>query len=249
VREALVKLRQAKNSGEPYSLVLTDVHLPDGDGFALIEKISRHPVLADASIIMFTPGHKLVEAARCRDLGVVAYITKPIRFHELREAFKAARARVVHGTDNQPMAMRHEAVVALRTGRSLRILLAEDNAINQRLTLRLLEKRGHTVVAAADGVEALDALDKDAFDLVLMDVQMPRMDGFQVTGVVREREKLTGGHLPIFAMTAHVLKGDEERCLSAGMDGYIPKPVSPKELIAVVESVSAPRSPSAAASA
>jgi CheY-like chemotaxis protein len=133
-------------------------------------------------------------------------------------------------------------------GRALRILLAEDNPINQRLTLRLLEKRGHTVAAAADGVEALEALDRNAFDLVLMDVQMPRMDGFQVTAIVREREKLTGGHLPIFAMTAHVLKGDEERCLTAGMDGYIPKPISPQALIAVVESISAPLS-SAAASA
>jgi CheY-like chemotaxis protein len=130
--------------------------------------------------------------------------------------------------------------------RALRVLLAEDNAINQRLTLRLLEKRGHSVVAAADGVEALEALDRDVFDLVLMDVQMPRMDGFQVTGIVRAREKLTGAHLPIFAMTAHVLKGDEERCLSAGMDGYIPKPVSPKELISMVEGVTLPISPASA---
>ena len=147
------------------------------------------------------------------------------------------------------MVLRSESMPEKRTVRSLRVLLAEDNPINQRLTLRLLEKRGHTVVAAADGVEALEALDREVFDLVLMDVQMPRMDGFQVTGIVREREKLTGAHLPIFAMTAHVLKGDEERCLQAGMDGYVPKPVSPKELISVVESVSIPMSSQASASA
>jgi signal transduction histidine kinase/CheY-like chemotaxis protein len=249
VKEALAHLRQAKNSGEPFSLVITDVHLPDGDGFALIEKMNRQPALAAAGIMMFTPGHKLVEAARCRDLGVVAYITKPIRLHELREALKAAYSKALSQPGEAQTSLRSDGgPVEKRTGRALRILLAEDNPINQRLTLRLLEKRGHVVVAAADGVEALEALDRDAFDLVLMDVQMPRMDGFQVTAVVREREKLTGGHLPIFAMTAHVLKGDEERCLTAGMDGYIPKPISPKALIAVVERVSMPLS-SAAASA
>jgi CheY-like chemotaxis protein len=246
VKEAISRLRQAKNAGEPFSLVVTDVHLPDGDGFTLVEKINRQPALAEATIMMFTPGHKLIEAARCRDLGVVAYTTKPIRGHELREVLKAARTRAARGTGDIPPAARSEVVPDKRTVRALRILLAEDNAINQRLTLRLLEKRGHAVVAAGDGVEALEALDSDVFDLVLMDVQMPRMDGFQVTGIVREREKVTGGHLPIFAMTAHVLKGDEERCLNAGMDGYIPKPVSPKDLIAMVEGVSIPISPASA---
>jgi signal transduction histidine kinase/ligand-binding sensor domain-containing protein/CheY-like chemotaxis protein len=249
VKEALSRLRHAANAGEAFSFVLADVHLPDGDGFGLMEKINRNPTLAAATIMMFTPGHKLVEAARCRELGVVAYVTKPVRGQELREALKAAHARATHGAGEGPVVLRSESMPEKRTVRSLRVLLAEDNPINQRLTLRLLEKRGHTVVAAADGVEALEALDREVFDLVLMDVQMPRMDGFQVTGIVREREKLTGAHLPIFAMTAHVLKGDEERCLQAGMDGYVPKPVSPKELISVVESVSIPMSSQASASA
>ncbi len=249
VQEALARLRHAKNSGEPFALVITDVHLPDGDGFALIEKINRQPSLADAGIMMFTPGHKLVEAARCRDLGVAAYITKPIRAHELREALQAAYSKtLIQPAEPQALLRPDGGPVEKRLGRALRILLAEDNPINQRLTLRLLEKRGHVVVAAANGVEALQALDRDRFDLILMDVQMPQMDGFQVTAIVREREKSTGAHLPIFAMTAHVLKGDEERCLMAGMDGYIPKPISPKALIAAVEEVSAPLS-SAAASA
>jgi signal transduction histidine kinase/ligand-binding sensor domain-containing protein/CheY-like chemotaxis protein len=247
ISEALARLRQAKNAGEPFAVVLADVHLPDGDGFALVEKINRQPGLTDASIMMFTPGHKLMEAARCRDLGVVSYITKPIRAHELRGALKAARSSAPREPGDIAAQLRAEAVETdKRPGRALRILLAEDNAVNQRLTLRLLEKRGHVVIAAGDGMEALEALDRGTFDLVLMDVQMPRMDGFQVTGAVREREKLTGGHLPIFAMTAHVLKGDEERCLNAGMDGYIPKPVSPKALIALVESVAAPVSSAAA---
>ena len=247
IKEALGKLRQASDAGEPFALVLTDVHLPDGDGFALVERIDRQPALAKASIMMFTPGHKLVEAARCRDLGVVTYITKPIRAHELRAALKEAQARISsHSADRTTVVPIEPVPIEKPSGRALRILLAEDNAINRRLTLRLLEKRGHVVVAATDGVEALEALDRDSFDLVLMDVQMPRMDGFQVTGMVREREKLTGVHLPIFAMTAHVLKGDEERCLNAGMDGYIPKPVSPKALIEVVEGVSMPLSSAAA---
>ncbi len=249
VKEALSRLRQAADTGAPFSFVLADVHLPDGDGFGLIEKINRPPPLAEAVIMMFTPGHKLIEAARCRELGVAAYITKPIRGKELREALLAAQEKAVHGSGEHPFSVRNDLVPEKRTVRSLRVLLAEDNPINQRLTLRLLEKRGHSVVAAADGVEALKALDRESFDLVLMDVQMPRMDGFQVTAIVREREKVTGGHLPIFAMTAHVLKGDEERCLQAGMDGYVPKPVSPKELISVVEGVSFPASQQASASA
>jgi CheY-like chemotaxis protein len=246
VTEGVARLRQAKNAGEPFSIVLTDVHLPDGDGFDLVEKINRQSALADATIMMFTPGHKLIEAARCRDLGVIAYITKPIRGQELRAALRTAHLKASNGVSEGLIPLRTANVPEKRTVRSLKVLLAEDNPINQRLTLRLLEKRGHTVVAAADGVEALEALDREAFDLVLMDVQMPRMDGFQVTSIVREREKLTGAHLPIFAMTANVLKGDEERCLQAGMDGYVPKPVSPKELITVVESVTIPASSQAA---
>ncbi len=250
VKEALARLRHAKNAGEAFTLVLADVRLSDGDGFALVEKINRQPAFAAATVMMFTPGHKLIEAARCRELGVVAYITKPIRGQELLEALRAAQAKAISGVVAEtPMALRGQVNAERRTVRALRVLLAEDNPINQRLTLRLLEKRGHTVVAAVDGVEALEALDRGFFDLVLMDVQMPRMDGFQVTSIVRQREKLSGGHLPIFAMTAHVLKGDEERCLQAGMDGYIPKPVSPKELISVVESVSLPIVQQASASA
>ena len=247
VKEAFSHLRSAKNAGEPFSVVLADVQLPDADGFTLVEKINRQPSLAAATIMMFTPGHKLIDAARCRELGVVGYITKPIRGQELRAAIKGAVS--THEAGETSVSLRPESLPEKRTVRSLRVLLAEDNAINQRLTLRLLEKRGHTVVAAADGVEALEALDRESFDLVLMDVQMPRMDGFQVTAIVRQRERLSGAHLPIFAMTAHVLKGDEERCLQAGMDGYVPKPVSPKELITVVESVTIPISPQASASA
>ena len=235
VSSALVALRQAKEEGRSFSFVLADVHLPDGDGFTLIEKLNRHPELTGAAIMMFTPGHKLVEAARSRELGVVAYITKPVRQQELREALRLAHQKAARGAGMFQLVTRPDLPGERRAVKPIRILLAEDNTINQRLTLRLLEKRGHSVTAVGDGIEALEAMDREPFDLVLMDVQMPRMDGFQVTSIVREREKLTGHHIHIFAMTAHVLKGDEVRCLSAGMDGYIPKPVSPKELISMVE--------------
>lgn len=237
VAQALAALRQAKDAGTPFSLVLTDIGLPDADGFALIERVNRPPDSGIASVLMFTPGHKPIDAARCRELGIAAYITKPIRQQELHEALRLAYGKTLKGGAARAAAL-GEAAPDKRTSRPLRILLAEDNSINQRVTVRLLEKRGHKVIAANDGIEALEALDRHSFDLALMDIQMPRMDGFQVTAVIREREEATGGRLPIFAITAYVLKGDEERCLRAGMDGYIPKPISPKELIATVESVS-----------
>jgi signal transduction histidine kinase/ligand-binding sensor domain-containing protein/DNA-binding response OmpR family regulator len=245
VAQAIAALRHAKDSGAPFSLVLTDIRLPDADGFALIEKINRPPDSGIAAVLMFTPGHKPADAARCRELGVAAYITKPIRHPELREALRLAYGKTLKGGAARAAAL-GEAGPDRRTSRPLRILLAEDNSINQRVTVRLLEKRGHKVVPANDGIEALEALDRYSFDLALMDIQMPRMDGFQVTAIIREREKTGGARLPIFAITAYVLKGDEERCLRAGMDGYIPKPISPKELIATVESVSPPVSAASA---
>jgi two-component system, sensor histidine kinase and response regulator len=139
------------------------------------------------------------------------------------------RGRWVHRTDT---ITRH----ALRERRpSLSVLVAEDNLINQRLAVRWLEKRGHTVVVAANGQKALAALEKQSFDVVLMDVQMPDIDGFQATAAIREKEKTTGKHLHIVAMTAHAMEGDREKCLAAGMDGYIPKPIQPKEMFAAIE--------------
>ncbi|HEY3455077.1 MAG TPA: response regulator, partial [Bryobacteraceae bacterium] len=237
VTQAVALVRQAKESGAPFSLVLSDIHLPDGDGFALIEKINRPRDRGIATILLFTPGHKPIDAARCRELGVAAYISKPIRESELREALRTAYGKTLKGGATRSAALGVTSSDK-RTVGPLRILLAEDNTINQRLTVRLLEKRGHHVVAVNDGVEALEALERDSFDLVLMDIQMPRMDGFQATAAIREREKSSGAHLPIIAITAYVLKGDAERCLRAGMDGYIPKPISPKDLIAIVETVS-----------
>jgi two-component system, sensor histidine kinase and response regulator len=182
--------------------------------------------------MMLTSIGFLGDAGRCRELGITAYLVKPIGQIELMQAIRTALGEVRQEKGPPPLVTRH----SLRErNRSLHILLAEDNAVNQRVVVRLLEKRGYTLTVAADGKMALSALEKDRFDLVLMDVQMPGMDGFQATAAIRLKEKTTGTHIPIIAMTAHALKGDEERCLAAGMDAYVSKPVQLNELIETIE--------------
>jgi two-component system, sensor histidine kinase and response regulator len=173
----------------------------------------------------------LGDVARCRELGISAYLVKPIRQGELLDAIcqlldKTGRKRPT------PLVTRH----TLREGKNrIRILLAEDNAVNQILAVRILEKRGYSVTVAPDGQAALDAYQAGGFEIILMDIQMPGMDGLEATASIREKEKLTGGHIPIVAMTAHALVGDQERCLASGMDGYISTPIRTSELFAVIE--------------
>ncbi len=233
---ALEQLRAASEAGEPFELLLTDVHMPEMDGFRLIELIREKPQLAPATIMMLTSGGQKGDAVRCRELGVAAYLTKPIRQSELRDAILHAL-----GTGQQDRRVipltKHSLREAAPSPAPLRVLLAEDNPVNQRLVIRLLEKWGHNVAVANNGREALAALQKEAFDLVLMDLQMPHMDGFEVTALVREKEKQSGTHQLIIAMTAHAMKGDRERCLEAGMDGYLSKPVDTKELSEVLNSL------------
>jgi two-component system, sensor histidine kinase and response regulator len=231
--EALACLEQSRFTGNPYPLVITDAQMPGVDGFMLIEAIKRDPQLVGATIMMLTSMGQRGDAARCREIGVSAYLAKPISESELLDAILQTLGT---GGVTRPSALitRH----SLReTGKKLRILVVEDNLVNRYLTIRLLEKQGHTTAAAGTGREALDALEKEGFDLVLMDVQMPDMDGFQATRAIRESERLTGKHLPIVAMTAHAMQGDRERCLSAGMDAYVAKPVKSKELYAAMETV------------
>ena len=235
--EAISLLQQAAHAGHPFRLMLTDARMPVMDGFSLAAQIRQHPELAATLIVMLTSGGQRGDAARCRELGIVAYLTKPVRQSELRAAIDA----VLGGTtldENEPPAAplvtRHTLREASRTS-TMRVLLAEDNAVNQRVALRLLEKHGHAVVVANNGREALSILAHERFDLVLMDVQMPEMDGFEATAKIREQEKNTGRRLPIIAMTAHAMKGDEERCLAAGMDGYISKPINSTGLFALLD--------------
>ena len=233
-QEALAALSGARAAGQPFSLILTDMHMPKMDGFTLIEQIRKRPELATATIMMLTSAGHRGDAARCQELGVAAYLLKPIRQSELREAI----ARVLGAqTENGaiPLITRFSLHDGREPGSSLRLLLAEDNAVNQRLAVRLLEKRGHHVVVAGNGVEALSAMEKEEFDLILMDVQMPEMDGLEATAVIRAKEKITGKHQPIIALTAHAMKGDREKCIAGGMDGYLTKPIRPQELDNVLE--------------
>jgi two-component system, sensor histidine kinase and response regulator len=229
----LAVMKQAKKAGETFRVALIDSLMPDMDGFALAERIKHDPELAGTMIMMLTSSGLRGDVARCRKLGIAAYLIKPVRQSELVDAILSLLGQA--SRERADVITRHSLREARR---KLRILLAEDNLVNQTLVVRLLGKAGHNVVVAGNGKEALAALAKagpGAFDLVLMDVQMPEMDGFEAAAAIRKKERGTGTHLPIVAMTAHAMKGDRERCLAAGMDGYLPKPVKREELIDALE--------------
>jgi signal transduction histidine kinase/CheY-like chemotaxis protein len=238
---ALAQLSAAQEAGEPFGLILMDMHMPGMDGFELTERIRQGPHPSTVTIMMLTSAGHRGDAARCQELGIAAYLLKPIRQSELREAIaRVLGAREQHGAI--PLITRYSLQDAREPSASLHVLLAEDNRVNQRLATRLLEKRGHSVVVAADGREALAAIEKEGFDLVLMDLQMPEMDGFEATVAIREKEKAGGARLPIVALTAHAMKGDREKCLAAGMDGYLTKPIRTPELDEILKKYLARRS-------
>jgi signal transduction histidine kinase/DNA-binding response OmpR family regulator len=233
--EALAMLRGASQRGDPFSLVLSDCHMPEMDGFGLAERIHRATHLTDAVVIMLTSGEYREDATRCHESGVSAYLIKPVRREELRVTI----AKLLAGQSaGHQAASRVERMPRFPGAEKLQILLAEDNVVNQRVSLSLLERDGHNVALASNGAEALEFLDAASagnsgpeFDLVLMDVQMPVMGGIEATARIREREKRSGAHIPIVAMTAHAMQGDRERCIAAGMDDYISKPINAKELV------------------
>ena len=244
---ALLQLSAASKQGDPYLLVLTDMHMPKMDGFSLIEHIRQKPELSTAIIMMLTSAGHRGDAARCHELGVAAYLLKPIRQSELREAI----ARVLGAQPQEgaiPLITRYSLRDARDPASFLRVLMAEDNAVNQLLATKLLEKRGHSVVVVPNGREALAALENGIFDLVLMDVQMPEMDGLEATRLIREKEKDSGMHQSIVALTANAIKGDRERYLAAGMDGYLSKPIRPQELDELLQVYVARRNESATTS-
>ena len=234
---ALAFAKAAADAGSPVALVITDAHMPGEDGFDLARQLRQDPRCAGAAIVMLTSASQGGDIARFRELRLAAHLTKPVSPAELRQLVCGILGRhAERPTSPEP------AAASLPGGRpagaSRRILLAEDNPVNQVVAVRLLEKRGHRVTVAANGREAVAAVRREPFDLVLMDVQMPEMDGFEATAAIRQAEVSTGAHLPVFAMTAHTMKGDAERCLAAGMDGHLPKPVRPAELYAIVDGCS-----------
>jgi two-component system, sensor histidine kinase and response regulator len=225
---ALEMLRQREETGDPFRLVLTDCHMPGIDGFTLVEEIKRLDSDKNPVVMMLTSGDQPGNIARCEELGVAAYLLKPVKQSELFDAI--ALALGVTGAEDEQY-VTHDEVVRLGP---LTILLAEDSLVNQKLALGLLERHGHRVVVASNGKEAVGAYASQAFDLVLMDVQMPEMDGLEATQAIRHIEKQSGRRTPIAAMTAHAMQGDRQRCLDAGMDEYIAKPVRAKVLFETI---------------
>jgi PAS domain S-box-containing protein len=237
-------MTQRKKARRPFPLVLIDALMPGMDGFTLAEKITQDSALAGATIMMLTSAGQRGDAARCRELGIQAYLIKPIRQSELLDAILTTLGKPRRGKPRPTLVTRHTLREARR---KLHILVVEDNPVNQQLAARLLEKQGHQVALAGNGREALAKLknpgplegrpgDSHAgFDLVLMDVQMPEMDGLEATAAIRKQEEASGKHLPIVAMTAHALKGDRERCMAAGMDSYVAKPIHPEQLFNAIE--------------
>ena len=230
--DALAALNEAFQKNQLHPIILLDAQMPEIDGFSLARRIKQNPEWSSATIMMLTSDGQRDDAARCRELGLAAYLIKPIRRGELLQAILAVLGSLSSNTE----APAQVASRFLNESRfRLNILLAEDNAVNQVFAARLLEKQGHIVTVASTGTEVLFALHHRAFDLVLMDIQMPEMDGYEATAKIRELEKSSGAHIPIIAMTAHAMKGDRERCLAHGMDDYISKPIQAKVLFAMLE--------------
>ena len=238
--EAIALVQRASEAGDPFRVIITDAHMPVMDGFELAQRLAESPYGAGAIILMLTSGEYPGDVARSRGAGVSNFLLKPVRREELKDAI--ARALSI-----EPAGQDHLGITQPDPGQAptplpvypARILLAEDNLVNQRLVKRLLEKVGHTVVVVGNGREAVESLKNDTFDLVLMDVQMPEMDGLEATRAIREVEKITQAHIPILALTAHAMRGDQDKCLAAGMDAYLTKPLQPADLFDIVRTYGA----------
>ncbi len=232
--QALIAMQHAVEANKPFGLILLDMQMPEMDGFELAEKIKAHPEFARPTIMMLTSANLHGDLERCRSLGLAAYLVKPVRPSDLLEAIVAA-LRLSHHGQRKPAPAPSQASV--NKGPTLRVLLVEDNLINQKVATRFLERLGHQVRVAGNGKEALAAIEVESFDLAFMDVQMPEMDGFEATAAIRAREKTRGGYLPIIAMTAHAMTGDRERCLAAGMDNYLAKPVQEDKIAQAIKAI------------
>jgi CheY-like chemotaxis protein len=229
---ALHAMERSKADGKPFGLALLDFQMPDMDGFQVAARIQERVELGATTIMMLSSVGQRGDAARCKELGVAAYLTKPVRQSVLLDAILAVLTNPGRRGEPAALVTRHSV---RESQRPMRILLAEDNAVNQLVALRILEKRGHTVVVAVDGREAVAAVEREAFDVILMDVQMPELDGLEATALIRKAEAGTGRHVPIVALTAHAMREDRERCLNAGMDEYLAKPFKAGDLFDTIE--------------
>jgi len=232
-RAALEMLKRALNAGNPFRLMLLDGHMPEMDGFEVAARVKQDPGLRDAAVILLTSAGLGEDAKRAKNVGAAAALMKPVKQSELWDAIASA----LHVRGHRSASTNVKAQRGRTAGKKLRILVAEDNPVNQDLALHLLERRGHSVILAEDGRQAIAAVERHKFDVVLMDVQMPEMGGLEATQAIREKEKSGGTHVPIIAMTAHAMQGDRQRCLDAGMDGYLSKPLDPKTFLRTVEGI------------
>ncbi len=234
-KAALEEMKRGEIAGSPFEIVLVDYMMPEMDGFELAKKIKADPSIANTTMTMLTSAGQRGDAARCLDLGISAYLLKPINQKQLLETICGSLQKDA-ATKARPSSLIRHSI--RETKRSLNILLAEDNLVNQKLAVSLIQRMGHKVSVAQNGKQALEAIEREKFDIILMDVQMPEMDGLEATQTIRAKERLIGQqHIPIIAMTAYAMAGDRDRCLEAGMDGYVSKPINTQELFETIENM------------
>jgi CheY-like chemotaxis protein len=226
---ALTCLREAAQTGEPFRLGLLDMMMPGMDGLELAKHIQGDIALRDIKLVMLSSAGAHSDAQRSAQVGISRYLTKPVKQSDLLDAITS----VLDVSDEASRGSHGDGHAGLATV-GLRILLAEDGLMNQKVAIRLLERRGHQVAVANNGRDAVAMAASQPYDLILMDVQMPEMDGLEATAEIRRHEQTTGEHIPIIAMTAHAMKGDRERCIDAGMDDYIAKPIHSADLYRVI---------------
>jgi CheY-like chemotaxis protein len=231
-RNAIAAFEAAERKGTPFRLLLVDGFMPEIDGFSLIQTLRERPSFTGAAVLMLTSADREDAAQRCRELDIAAQLLKPVKSRELRAAIGRALGRAAPARGEPEL-----DVLDLTSAKPSHLLLAEDNLVNQKLAVAILEKWGHSVMVVDDGRAALAAVARERYDAILMDVQMPTMDGLRATAEIRAAERLTGGHVPIVAMTARTMAGDRERCLEAGMDAYVSKPFDLEDLYEVLESI------------
>ncbi len=226
-------IREARKAGRPFSVLLLDMYMPGMDGFQVVDELKKEDLLKDITVIILTSGERKGDRKRAEEAGISHFLVKPVTASSLLEAISEAlgRAEARKAAAKEP----EEAVMGEKPVESLQVLLAEDNEVNQMVASNMLTKMGHKVAIVENGKEVLDIIAREPFDLILMDVQMPEMDGYQATRKIREQEKNTGAHIPIIAMTAHALKGDREKCIEAGMDDYVSKPVKMQKLSRAIQ--------------
>jgi len=233
---ALKELRLAVDSKDPYEIAILDMEMPEIDGETVGKKIKQDPDLKNTILVLMTSIGQRGDVKRLEKIGFAAYLTKPIKQSKLYDCLATVTGVQKEATMKQPAAIVTRHSLSEYRKRKVRILLAEDNMINQKVALNILKKFGYSADAVANGKEAVKALEMIPYDIVLMDCQMPEMDGYEATGEIRNPEsKVLNHNLTVIAMTANAMKGDREKCLNAGMDDYLSKPVKPNELLDVLE--------------